>query len=103
MTTPSFLREQADGVIISVKVQPRASANEIGQPLGGELRLKVTAPPVDAAANEAVVRLLAEVLGCPRNRVELARGHTSRHKVFKIYGLSAETAAARLLNPSSDG
>jgi len=35
--------------------------------------------------------------------VELARGHTSRHKVFKIYGLSAETAAARLLNPSSDG
>ena len=96
MTTPSFLREQADGVMISVKVQPRACANEIGQPLGSELRIKVTAPPVDAAANEALVRLLAEVLDCPRNRVELARGHTSRHKLVKIYGISAEVAAARL-------
>jgi hypothetical protein len=82
--------------MISVKVQPRASANEIGQPLGSELRVKVTAPPVHAAANEALVRLLAEVLGCPRNRVELARGHTSRHKMVKIYGISAEVAAARL-------
>jgi hypothetical protein len=96
MTTPSFLREQADGVILSVKVQPRASANEIGRPLGSELRIKVTAPPVEAAANEALVRLLAEVLECPRNRVELARGHTSRHKTVKIYGISAQLAAARL-------
>jgi uncharacterized protein (TIGR00251 family) len=103
MTTPSFLREQADGVVISVKVQPRASANEIGQAVGSELRIKVTAPPVDAAANEAVVRLLAEVLDCPRNRVELARGHASRHKVIKIYGISAELVAARLLSPSSGG
>jgi uncharacterized protein (TIGR00251 family) len=93
---PSFLRDQADGVLISVKVQPRASANEVGEPLGNELRVKVTAPPVEAAANEALVRLLAEVLGCPRNRVEIARGHTSRHKVLKIYGLSAQAAAARL-------
>ena len=80
MTTPGFLREQTDGVILSVKVQPRASANEIGQPLGNELRVKVTAPPVDAAANEALVRLLAEVLGCPRNCVELSRGRASTTK-----------------------
>jgi hypothetical protein len=97
MTPPSFLREQADGVLISVKVRPRASANEIGRPLGSELCVKVTAPPVDAAANEALVRLLAQVLDWPRNRVELARGHTSRHKVVKIYGISAEVAAARLV------
>ena len=103
MTAPSFLREQADGVILSVKVQPRASANEIGQPLGNELRVKVTAPPVDAAANEALVRLLAEVLDCPRNCVELARGRASRHKVVKIYGLSAEVAAARLARAGSVG
>jgi hypothetical protein len=94
--TPGFLREQADGVLISVKVQPRASANEVGQALGDELRVKVTAPPVEAAANEALVRLLAEVLGCPRNRVEIARGHTSRHKVLKVYGMSAQGVAARL-------
>jgi len=96
MTTPAFLRAQEDGVLLSVKLQPRASANEIGGALGAELRVKVTAPPVDAAANDALVRLLAEVLDCPRNRVELVRGRTSRHKIVKVYGLTAEAAAAKL-------
>ena len=64
MPNPDYVRDQVDGVLLSVKLQPRASADEIGEPLGGELRIKVTAPPVDAAANEALVRLLAEVLEC---------------------------------------
>jgi len=93
---PAFLHVQADGVLLSVKVQPRASANEIGEALGNELRVKVTAPPVDAAANEALIKLLAQQLHCPRNRVDIVRGHTSRHKTVKLYGLSAEDAAARL-------
>ena len=79
MSLPPYLRAQADGVLLSVKLQPRASANEIGEPMGNELRIKVTAPPVDSAANEALIRLLAEKLDCPRNRVELLRGQTSRH------------------------
>ena len=93
---PAFLHVQADGVLLSVKVQPRASANEIGEALGNELRVKVTAPPVDAAANEALIKLLAQQLHCPRNRVDIVRGHTSRHKTVKLYGLSAEDAVARL-------
>lgn len=97
MPLPNFLRAQSDGVLLSVKLQPRASANEIGEPLGDELRVKVTAPPVDAAANEALLRLLSEKLDCPRNCVELVRGHTSRRKVIKLHGLSAETVAAKLL------
>lgn len=96
MSTPAFLRAQSDGTLMSIKLQPRASANEIGDPLGAELRIKVTAPPVDAAANEALVKLLADKLDCPRNRVELIRGQTSRHKVVKLYGLSPETVLARL-------
>jgi hypothetical protein len=96
MIPPTFLRAQSDGVLLSIKLQPRASANAIGEVLGGELRVKVTAPPVDAAANGALVKLLAEVLDCPRNRVELVRGHTSRHKIVKVYGISPETAAAKL-------
>jgi uncharacterized protein len=96
MTLPSFLRIQKDAVLIAIKLQPRASANEIGQPLGDELRIKVTAPPVDAAANEALVRLLADMLDRPRNQVELIRGHTSRHKVVKVYGLSPEVTAEKL-------
>ena len=96
MTIPAFLRVQADGVLLSVKLQPRASANEIGDALGSELRIKVTAPPVDAAANEALVKLLAQQLDCPRNRVELLRGHTSRHKTIKLHGLAAEQVLSRL-------
>lgn len=96
MTIPNFLRVQPDGVLLLVKVQPRSSVNQIGEPLGDELRIKVTAPPVDAAANEALVRLLAEELDCPRNRVELVRGNTSRHKTIKLYGLSAEAVLAKL-------
>jgi len=94
MATPAFLREQPDGVLLSIKLQPRASANEIGEPLGNELRIKVTAPPVDSAANEALVRLLAEQLDCPRNRIELICGHTSRHKTIKLHGISAEAVLA---------
>jgi uncharacterized protein (TIGR00251 family) len=96
MTLPTFCRTHADGVLLSVKLQPRASTNEIGEPLGDELRIKVTAPPVDSAANEALVRLLAEKLDCPRNRVELVSGQTSRHKTIKIYGMAPEELAARL-------
>jgi uncharacterized protein len=94
---PAWIKAQPDGVLLAVKLQPRASKNEIGSPLGGELRIKVTAPPVDAAANEALVRLLAETLECPRGRVELIRGHTSRHKTIKLHGMGAEGVAAMLV------
>ena len=93
---PAFLRVQSDGVLLSVKLQPRASANEIGEALGSELRIKVTAPPVDAAANEALLRVLAQQLHCPRNRVDIVRGHTSRHKVIKLFGMTPEAVAEKL-------
>jgi len=102
MTMPGFLRVQSDGVLLSVKLQPRASANEIGEALGNELRIKVTAPPVDAAANEALVKLLARHLDCPRNRVELVRGHASRHKTIKLHGLTAPDLLKRLGTATSD-
>jgi uncharacterized protein (TIGR00251 family) len=93
---PGFLSVQADGVTLSVKVQPRAPMNEVGEPLGTELRLKVTAPPVDAAANEAVIRLLAAHFDCSRSAIQILRGQTSRHKVIKLHGLSAAEVIAKL-------
>src|SRR5436853_2055078 len=96
MSLPSFLRAQPGGVLLAVKLQPRASVNEIGEPLGDELRIKVTAPPVDSAANEALVRLLALQLDCPRNDVELVRGHSSKHKTIRLHGMSAEAVLGRL-------
>jgi uncharacterized protein (TIGR00251 family) len=96
MGLPGFLKTVPGGVSLSVKVQPRASKNEIGEPTADELKIKVTAPPVDSAANEAVLRLVAETLDCPRGAVQLVRGNSSRHKQLFVQGLSAETVLERL-------
>jgi len=95
---PGFMSVQPDGVSLAIKLQPRASANTIvrHRGTGSELHVRVTAPPVDAAANEALVRLLADELACPRGRVELVRGHTSRHKVVKLHGCTVEEVLKRL-------
>jgi uncharacterized protein (TIGR00251 family) len=96
MLSPAFIKSHPEGTLLSVNVQPRASRNEIGEPLGAELRIKVTAAPVDSAANLAVIKLLAGKLQVGRNCVELVRGQTSRHKVFKISGISPENLTRAL-------
>ena len=93
---PPFLRAQPDGLFLAVKVQPRASRNEVGGLHGSELKVVVTAPPVDSAANAAVIELLAETLDLSRRAVTLVRGRTSRHKVFRLDGITAEAAADKL-------
>ena len=96
MSPATFLRETSGGALLRVKLQPRASKNEIGEPLGDELKIKVTAPPVDDAANDALVALLAGRLDCARNRIEIIRGHKSRHKVLKLHGFSAEDVLEKI-------
>lgn len=93
---PAFLSLRPDGVLLAVKLQPRASTNEIGEPLGDELKIKVTAPPVDAAANQALVEFLADQMDCPRGRVELVRGHKSRHKTILLHGFSQDEVLRKL-------
>ena len=96
MPPATFLRETSGGTLLSVKLQPRASANEIGAPLGNELKIKVTAPPVDAAANQALMEFLADKLDCSRGKVELLRGQTSRHKTIMLHGFKPEEILQRL-------
>jgi uncharacterized protein len=96
MSIPSFMRAQPDGILLSVKLQPRASKNEVLAPQGDELRIRVTAPPVDSAANEALVRLLSDLLDLPRSRVQLVRGQTSRHKAVRLVGITPEAVLERL-------
>jgi uncharacterized protein (TIGR00251 family) len=95
----AFLKARPGGVHLAVKLQPRAPKNEIGGPLGEELKIKVTAPPVDAAANQALVDLLAEKLGCARGAVQIIRGHTSRHKTIWIGGLTPDEVLRKLCEP----
>ena len=98
---PGFLKETDGGLVLSIKLQPRSSVNQIGEPLGDELRVKITAPPVDSAANEALVAFLAKRLECPRGSVELIRGQTSRHKVIRLYGMSSSEVLKKLLKKQS--
>jgi len=91
-----FVREQGDGVVLCVKVQPRASRNEVCGLSGQELRVRVTAPPVDSAANQALIKFLAERLELPPGRLQLLRGAASRHKQIWIQGVGIEAVLRSL-------
>ena len=93
---PPFIQVRADGVYLSINVQPRASKCAIAEVIGNELKMKVNAPPVDSAANEAVVELLVKTLGCSRGAVRIVRGQTSRHKQVLVMGMVPEEIAKRL-------
>ena len=81
-------------VRFDVHLQPRASRSEIVGEHGGALRVRVAAPPVDGAANEALVDLLARALGVPRRDVRIVGGATSRRKVVEVDGVDAGRVTA---------
>src|SRR6266550_2342884 len=85
-----------DGVVIDVRVQPRAANTEIEGVSEGVLRVRVTAPPVGGAANAAVVELLAKHLQVPKARVQIIGGASSRNKRILVPGLSPEEVWSRL-------
>jgi uncharacterized protein (TIGR00251 family) len=78
------------GVRITVRVQPRASRNEIAGLHGDALKVRVTAPAIEGAANEAVIELLATTFGVRRRDVTIVAGATSRSKIVEILGIDEE-------------
>jgi uncharacterized protein len=76
-------------VRIAVRVQPRARKDEIGGERGGVLIVRVTAPPVEGKANDAMRKLLAKRLGIAPGRVSVVRGATGRDKLVEIAGMDA--------------
>ena len=88
MQNSPYIAEFAGRVFIRVYLQPRASKNGIAGLHGDELKVTVTAPPVDNAANEMVIRLLAGLLGVSRSSVTVKSGQTSRHKTIAVAGKS---------------
>jgi uncharacterized protein len=89
-------RDTAAGVTFAVKVQPRAKRNAITGELGNALKLALTAPPFDGRANEACIDFFANLLDVPRPSVTIASGETSRNKVIRVAGLSADEVVKRL-------
>jgi uncharacterized protein (TIGR00251 family) len=75
---------QEDALIINVRVQPRASHNEIAGPLGEYLKIRLTAPPVDGKANRALLAFLAKCCGVSQAQTTLLSGATGRNKRIRI-------------------
>jgi uncharacterized protein (TIGR00251 family) len=86
----------ATGVLLRLRVQPRASREEVAGVTADTIRLRLTAPPVDGAANEALIRFLAAKLNVPQSALELVSGRTGRTKVVAVTGVSVVEAARRL-------
>ncbi len=86
-------------VTLSIRIQPRASKNEIVMMASGGLKIRLTAPPVDGAANEALVKFLADTLSIPKSNIEIVSGHTSREKIVRVSGL-CDAEVRRLLKCS---
>jgi len=85
-----------DGVRLRLRVQPRASRSEVAGLSGDEIRVRIAAPPVAGAANDALVRLLAERLEVPRSAVAMTAGAGSRRKVVLVEGVTPDQAVRRL-------
>jgi len=74
-----------NAMIIKIRVLPRSSRNEVvGEMADGTLKVKLTAPPVDGKANEALVELLAEHFDISKSKIKIVRGLTSKNKVIEI-------------------
>jgi uncharacterized protein (TIGR00251 family) len=92
----STVEASADGVIIRVRAQPAARRNGVTGVREGELCVAVTAPPDRGRANDAIVKVLAKVLGVPRSRVKILSGDTNRHKRLMVEGVAVDEVVAAL-------
>lgn len=97
MDTIPFTRTR-DGICIEVKVEPRSSKKGLGGVLGNKLKVKLTAPPVEGAANEQLVEVLAEAFGIKKSAIKIIRGQSSKNKVVELSGLSSLTPGASSLS-----
>jgi len=91
------IQENVGAVTFAVKVHPRAKKNAITGELGDSLKVALTAPPVEGKANDACIEFFAKLLKVPRSSVSIAAGQTSRSKVIRVAGLSAQEVRARLV------
>lgn len=92
-------RDRGEVVRFNVRVQPRASRNEFAGVQNGVLRVRLQAPPVEGAANEALIAFLADELGVARREVRIVSGFGSRNKIVEVDS-GARPALDRILTPT---
>jgi hypothetical protein len=90
------VRAAPSGALLQVRVVPRAGRTAIDGVVDGALRVRLTAPPVDGAANAALVAFLADRLGLPKSAVSLVSGAAARQKTLLVVGLTPDEVRRRL-------
>ncbi|NLV24772.1 MAG: YggU family protein [Deltaproteobacteria bacterium] len=91
-----FLKEEKGGVSLLIRVLPRASKNEVIGLHGDELKVRLTAPPVEGAANQACREFFADLLGVAKNQISIVQGEKSRHKRLLVHTGDQEAVRGRL-------
>ena len=95
----TFLTQSGDSVVITVRVIPRATRSQIAGTRNDALLVRLSAPPVDGAANAELIDVLSDALGVPRRSVTLVSGERSRSKRVRVAGVAADDVR-RALNLS---
>ena len=91
-----MIEETADGAAFNVRVIPRARRSGLAGTRGDALLVRLQSPPVDGAANDELIEVLARALQVPKRAVAIVAGDRSRQKRVKVLGIDADTVAARL-------
>lgn len=97
MSVP-WLKERDGTLVLSVRVHPGARRTEVVGPLGNWLKIRVSSPPVDGAANSALEEFIADLLNLRRSQIEIVQGLHSRSKILNIMGISLGVALAAIEN-----
>lgn len=92
-----------DGVRFTVRVQPRASSNQVVGTYGAALKVRLMAPPVEGAANDALLGFLARTLGVGRRAVRIVAGESSRSKIVEVDGIGPERIIELAGQPQARG
>jgi len=90
------VKEKQTGLEVPLHVQVRARRDEIAGVHNGALRLRISAPPVDDAANRAIVAFFASLLAIPKSRLQIVSGQKSRDKVLRIEGMTLDELRSRI-------
>jgi len=91
------ITQHKEGVPFSAAILPRASKNEISGVMNGALKIRLTSPPVEGAANKACIKFLAKRLGVSTARVDIVGGLTSKNKIIRVEGMDESSFLQKIL------
>lgn len=92
------LSDGRGGAALAIRVTPRASRNEIVEILpDNTIKIRLTAPPIDGKANEALIEFLSKVLSVPQARIDIVAGQTGRDKLVTIFDMDSSEAQELIL------